>query len=219
MIALFDLDDTLLNGDSNHVWGRFLVQRGVLNGPDYEREQASFDRDYHAGTIDFRTYLRFTLTPLKGREQSELREWQEAFVREQAPGALYPQGLELVASHRQRGHTLLLVTATNRFFVEPFARILQMDALLASELEERDGRYTGRCRGEPCYREGKLARFRSWLAGEGRTGEECWFYSDSHNDIPLLEQVDHATAVNPDPTLRATAEQRGWPIVSFRGDS
>ena len=218
MIALFDLDDTLLDGDSNHLWGRFLVERGVLDAADYFREQTRFDRAYHAGTIDFSAYLSFTLQPLRGRQPGELQDWQEEFTRHHAPQSVFPQARQLVDSHRDRGDTLIMVTATNRFFVEPFARILQMHALLASDLEQRNDHYTGRPGGEPCYREGKLVHFRNWIAAQGRHGEESWFYSDSHNDIPLLEHVDHPTAVNPDAILREVAGQRGWPILSFRPD-
>lgn len=216
MIALFDLDDTLLDGDSNHLWGQFLVAQGVLDGAEYSREQARFDAAYHAGTIDFSAYLAFTLRPLRNRRAAELRAWQQEFTANHAARHVFPQALELIDSHRERGHTLIMVTATNRFFVEPFARVLQMDALLASDLEQRDGRYTGRHAGEPCYREGKLTRFRHWLASERCAEQESWFYSDSHNDLPLLHHVDHPTVVNPDTILRGIAAQQGWPILQFR---
>jgi len=216
MIALFDLDDTLLDGDSNHLWGRFLVERGVLEAAPFERLQARYDAEYRAGKIAFEEYLSFTAGPLRQRSSEELSAWQRQFATQHAESALFPQAVALVDSHRRRGHALVLITATNRFFVEPFARVLGVHALLASELEQVDGCYTGRPLGEPCYREGKLRRFRAWLDAEGQARGETWFYSDSHNDIPLLEHVDNPVAVNPDAALRSLAEARRWPILQFR---
>ncbi len=214
-IALFDLDDTLLAGDSNHVWGNFLIAGGVLDGPGHRARRSRYDRQYRGGAIDFRAYLEFTLAPLRGRTPAEVGAWQREIATSHAPQAIFPAAHELLARHREAGHVLVLISATARIFVAPFAQLLGVDATLASEAELENGHYTGRVSGEPCFREGKVRHFERWLRANARQGQAAWFYSDSANDLPLLESVTHPGAVNPDRRLRETASARGWPVLDF----
>jgi len=215
-LAIFDLDNTLLGGDSDYLWGRFLAERGVVDGEAYERENHRFYLEYQAGTLDIQEFLAFSLRPLAETEPDRLAELRRAFLRERIEPILLPAGRTLLAEHRAQGRTLLIITATNRFVTEPIAEALGVDALLATDPEVRDGRYTGRVSGTPCFREGKVERLHRWLGETGRNLAESWFYSDSQNDLPLLELVTHPAAVDPDPTLAAHAEQRGWPILTLR---
>ena len=215
-LAIFDLDNTLLGGDSDYLWGRFLAERGVVDGEAYERENHRFYLEYQAGTLDIHEFLAFSLRPLARTEPRRLAELRRDFMRELIEPIILPAARTLLADHRGRGHTLLIITATNRFVTEPIAQALGVDALLATDPELRDGRYTGRVSGTPCFREGKVERLHQWLGETGQNLAESWFYSDSQNDLPLLELVTRPAAVDPDQTLAAHAEQRGWPILTLR---
>jgi HAD superfamily hydrolase (TIGR01490 family) len=216
-LAIFDLDNTLLGGDSDYLWGRFLCERRLVDGAEFEAQNEQFYRDYQAGKLDIGAYLRFALAPLKGRPLEELRAWHREFMATRIAPIMLPAARELIASHRRRGHELLIITATNEFVTRPIAAALGVDELLASEAEIVDGLYTGEPRGVPSYGEGKVARLYHWLDGRATTLDGAWFYSDSHNDLPLLELVDNPVAVDPDEILRARAEERGWPVISLRG--
>jgi HAD superfamily hydrolase (TIGR01490 family) len=215
-LALFDLDNTLLGGDSDYLWGRFLVEQGLVDGERYERENTRYYAQYRAGTLDIREFLRFALQPLASHDLATLHAWRAQYLKEKIAPILLPAAQALVEKHRARGDSLLIITATNRFVTEPIAALFGIDTLLATDPEMINGRYTGEISGIPCYREGKVQRLEMWLAGQDMALGESWFYSDSHNDLPLLERVVHPVAVDPDETLRQEASTKGWPVISLR---
>lgn len=215
-LAIFDLDNTLLAGDSDYLWGCFLVARGIVDGAEYAAENDRFYQAYQAGTLDIHGYLRFALRPLAQHEPRQLRAWRAQFIEEQIRPIVLDQGRDLVESHRSQGDTLLMITATNRFLTEPIAALFGIDHLLATDPEMAGERYTGAIMGIPTFREGKVNALEAWLKHTGHQLAGSYFYSDSHNDIPLLERVAHPIVVDPDPELRLHAMQRGWSIISLR---
>lgn len=215
-LAIFDLDNTLLAGDSDHAWGQFLVEQGIVDAEHYQRSNDRFFEDYQQGRLDIRTYLEFALKPLTEHPAQQLFQWREQFIREKIDPIILPKGRELIARHRDQGDTLLIITATNRFVTEPIAGRLGIEHLIATDPEWQDGRYTGRIVGTPSFREGKIERLHQWLASRDESLQGSCFYSDSHNDIPLLELVDHPVAIDPDAQLRAHSLARNWPVRSLR---
>ena len=215
-LAIFDLDNTLLGGDSDYLWGQFLVERGLVDGVFYERENQRFYDQYRAGTLDIYEFLTFMLRPLASNPLAELLNWRAQFLEAKIRPILLPRAMELVQQHRTAGNTLLIITATNRFITEPIAEMLGVPNLLATEPEFLDGRYTGRPAGIPCFQQGKVKRLNAWLAATGHDLAGSWFYSDSHNDLPLLSRVTYPVAVDPDEALAEYAQTRGWPMISLR---
>ncbi len=215
-LAIFDLDKTLLTGDSDHAWGEFLVERNLVDGEHYARENDRFYRAYHNGTLDIHDYLAFALRPLAQHDRAALEQWRAQFLQCKVLPMIKPGARELIAKHRRAGDTLVIATSTNDFITEPIAAELGVDNLIASEAEVVNGRFTGRVLGTPSYRMGKVERLRAWMAQHEETLVGSWCYSDSHNDIPLLEVVDHPVAVDPDDVLREHAESRGWPTIELR---
>jgi HAD superfamily hydrolase (TIGR01490 family) len=217
-LAIFDLDNTLLRGDSDHAWGRFLIENHVVDGDAYERENERYYAQYQAGTLDIMEFLAFALRPLALHDRATLDRWHQRYMQAKVLPMITPEARTLVDQHRVRGDTLVIITATNRFITAPIAAELGVPHLLATDIEEVDGVFTGKPRGTPTFREGKIAAVHAWLAGLGTRLEdyESWFYSDSHNDLPLLERVTHPVAVDPDATLRPLARERGWPVISLR---
>ncbi len=215
-LAIFDLDNTLLSIDSDHAWGEFLLEQGAVDPVAYRDANDRFLADYEAGTLDIHAFLEVALRPLAENSPEQLAAWHQQFMASKIEPHILPKGEELVARHRSRGDTLLIITATNRFITGPIAERLGIDDLIAVEPEMVKGRYTGRVTGTPSYREGKVVRLEAWLADQELSLDDAWFYSDSHNDLALLEKVDHPVAVDPDPTLREVAEARGWKIISLR---
>jgi HAD superfamily hydrolase (TIGR01490 family) len=219
-LTLFDLDNTLLAGDSDYGWAQFLIEAGVLDPVEYEQQNARFFADYKAGRLDIHAFLRFQLRPLAEHEPARLLAWRERFLEEKIVPMLLPKGRAEVAERLAAGDLVAVVTATNSFITRPIADLYGIRYLVATEPEVIAGRFTGRPEGLPCFREGKLARVRSWLGGLGASlegFESSWFYSDSHNDLPLLSAVTHPVAVDPDPTLARHAGGRGWAVLSWRG--
>ncbi|HCN44847.1 MAG TPA: HAD-IB family hydrolase [Pseudomonas sp.] len=215
-LALFDLDNTLLGGDSDHAWGDYLCARGILDPVEYQNRNDAFYQDYLAGKLDLQAYLNFSLEILATTEMAQLDEWHGDFMRDCVEPIILPKALALLKKHRDAGDKLVIITATNRFITGPIAKRLDVETLLATECELVDGRYTGRSIDVPCFREGKVTRLNRWLEENKLSLEGSYFYSDSMNDLPLLEQVDNPVAVDPDPNLRAEAEKRGWPVISLR---
>jgi HAD superfamily hydrolase (TIGR01490 family) len=218
-LGLFDLDNTLLACDSDYEWGQFLVDRGVLAREEYEAQNAAFFEQYKAGTLDIHEYLGFALRPLAAHTPQDLERWHAEFMRSRIVPRITPGARALVRRHLEAGELCAIVTATNSFVTAPIAREFAVPHLIATEPESRDGRFTGRVAGTPCFREGKIRRVDDWLAGMGRRLEDftdSHFYSDSHNDLPLLERVRRPVAVDPDPQLAAEAARRGWPVISLR---
>lgn len=215
-LALFDLDNTLLGGDSDHAWGDWLCERGILDGATYKARNDAFYQDYLAGRLNITDYLNFTLAIFGRTEMVQLDAWHREFMAECIEPIILPKALELLDKHRAAGDKLVIITATNRFVTAPIAARLGVDTLLATECEMVDGRYTGRTTDVPCFKEGKVTRLNRWMQENGYTLDGASFYSDSMNDLPLLEQVAHPVAVDPDPNLLAEAQKRGWPVMSLR---
>jgi HAD superfamily hydrolase (TIGR01490 family) len=215
-LAIFDLDNTLLGGDSDYLWGRFLVEQGIVDGVHYERENLRYYKEYVAGTLDIYAFLRFQLRPLAEHDPDTLHAWRERFLEEKIAPIVLPAARALLQEHRRRGDTLMIITATNRFLTGPIAAELGVEHLLATEPEHDGERYTGGVSGIPCFREGKVQRLEKWLGEHEASLEGSSFYSDSHNDLPLLERVAHPVAVDPDKILALHAERVGWRIISLR---
>ena len=215
-LAIFDLDNTLLHGDSDHAWGQFLIDAGVVDGERYRQRNDQFYRDYEAGRLDIEEYLAFALEPLASQELATLLQLRERFMRERVEPMIEPAAEALVTRHRERNETLLIITATNRFVTEPIAERLGIHHLIATEPEVVEGAFTGRVSGTPCFRDGKITRLEEWLLNRSETLDGAHFYSDSRNDLPLLETVPNPVATNPDPALRDIAHHRGWPILDLQ---
>jgi HAD superfamily hydrolase (TIGR01490 family) len=216
-LAIFDLDNTLIAGDSDFLWGQFLVDHGIVDGDHYEQANAKFYQAYKTGKLDIGEYLDFALKPLSEHPVEQLLEWRQQFVEEKIRPLILPKAQRRIEWHRDNNHTLLIITATNRFVTEPTAQLYGIDNLLATNPEFINGQYTGKVEGTPCYQDGKIINLDQWLS-DGRESliNDTWFYSDSMNDIPLLQQVDNAIAVDADETLTKKAAQEGWLITSFR---
>jgi HAD superfamily hydrolase (TIGR01490 family) len=217
-LALFDLDNTLLSGDSDYEWAQFLIERGVLDRAEYETKNDHFFRQYRAGELDIREFLEFQLAPLARHPREKLDEWHGEFMRTKIEAMIRAKGVELVRRHLGHGDLCAIVTSTNAFIAAPIAREFGVKHLVATELEVKDGRFTGKPSGTPCFREGKVTRLEEWLADQDRilaSFTAIWFYSDSQNDLPLLEHVTHPVAVDPDEVLRGKAVKRGWQIISL----
>ncbi len=215
-LAIFDLDNTLLAGDSDYLWGRFLIEQGVVPHDQYEHDNQRYYDDYTRGTLDILEFLAFQLRPLAAHDPALLRQWRKGYIEQKILPVLLPKARDLIARHRNNGDTLVIVTATNRFITEPIAKLYGIDDLIATEPETVGGRYTGRVAGVPSFRAGKITRIVEWMEPRGLNLAGSWFYSDSHNDLPLLEIVDNPVAVDPDDTLTAHAETKGWPIITLR---
>ena len=215
-LAIFDLDNTLLAGDSDYLWGVFLAEHGLVDGEHYERENERFYREYKEGGLDIYEFLRFSLKPLSEHDPARLEAWRQRFLAEKIDPIILPRARSLLQRHRDQGDSLLIITATNAFVTAPIAERLGVPDLIATDPEVCEGRYTGEVSGIPCFQEGKVTRLEHWLAERRESLASSYFYSDSHNDLPLLNRVTHPVAVDPDSTLREFARQRGWPVISLR---
>jgi len=217
-LAIFDLDNTLLDGDSDHLWGVFLAEQGVVNRAEYERENDRFFEAYKEGKLDIFEFLQFSLKPLSEHSVEKLQHWHQQFMQQMINPIIHKKGLSLIQQHRDKGDTLMIITATNSFVTAPIAKTLGIEHLIATDPELKAGRYTGKVMGMPSFQQGKVERLNKWLLEHNANLSDSTFYSDSHNDIPLLEIVDHAVAVDPDAPLRAAAKNRGWPVISLHED-
>lgn len=218
-LTLFDLDNTLLAGDSDYGWGRFVVRHGLVDAGYYEKKNAEFYAAYQAGNLDQAAYLEFSLEPLTRYTMAELDRWHRQFMSECIEPLMSLPGRLLVEERREAGDLIVIITSTNRFITAPIARAYGVEHLVATDPEVLGGRYTGRIAGIPAFREGKVTRLQAWLAQRGERLDgfsETWFYSDSINDLPLLEVVSDPVAVDPDDALDAIARRRNWPVISLR---
>lgn len=215
-LAIFDLDHTLLNGDSDHAWGEFLVRQQIVEPAFYQRQNDHFYAQYLQGSLDIMEYLDFALEPLTRFSLEELEVLHRQFMHEFILPMRQHKADALLQKHRDQGDFLLIVTATNRFVTAPIARALGVDDLLATDPEILANRYTGKVRGTPCYRQGKVERLQQWLQDTDHSLEGSYFYSDSINDLPLLEAVTYPCVVDADERLQAEALQRNWPSLSLR---
>ncbi|MEW6514066.1 MAG: HAD family hydrolase [Pseudomonadota bacterium] len=218
-LALFDLDNTLLSGDSDFEWAQFLISKGVLDREVHEAKNQAFYDDYKAGTLDIFAFLKFQLAPLARHARTELDAWHREFMDTRILPIIEAPARELVKKHLDAGDVCAMVTATNSFVTGPICREFGIPHLIATIPAHENGQFTGAPRGLPAFKTGKIERMNAWLEEMGLwwgSFERSTFYSDSHNDLPLLELVTHPVAVDPDATLRAHASAKGWPILSLR---
>ncbi|MRR09780.1 HAD family hydrolase [bacterium] len=218
-LALFDLDNTLLRGDSDFEWAQFLIAKGVLDREVQEARNIQFYEDYKAGTLDIHAFLDFQLAPLAHHSREELDAWREEYVATRIQPMIGEPARALVRRHLDDGAVCAIVTATNSFVTSLIAREFAIPHLIATIPAFENGHFTGKPRGTPSFKEGKIERVESWLESLGLwwgSFERSWFYSDSHNDLPLLGKVSDPVAVDPDDTLRNTAQEKGWPVISLR---
>ncbi len=215
-LAIFDLDNTLLAGDSDYLWGLFLAEQGIVDQEYYERENERFYREYKEGRLDIQEFMRFSLRVLRDHDRKALLDWRARFLAEKIEPIIPAAALALVERHRAAGDTLMIITATNAFVTAPIADRFGIPHLIASIPAEQAGRFTGEVAGIPSFQHGKVERLRDWLTEQGGDLSGSHFYSDSHNDIPLLELVERPVAVDPDERLARHARARGWPIISLR---
>ena len=215
-LALFDLDNTLLAGDSDYAWGEFLVHENKVDPNHYARMNEQFYEDYQQGKLDIFEYLRFALAPLAALEPQELVDLHRKFMNDVISKMWLPAAEALVEQHRAAGDRLMVISATNRFIVEPICHRFGINEIIATEPEQIEGRYTGQVVGVPSYQQGKVTRLQNWLEENDEILAGSSFYSDSINDLPLLEVVEKPVAVNPDKLLLAEANQRDWPVLDLR---
>ncbi|GAB5412736.1 MAG: HAD family hydrolase [Congregibacter sp.] len=219
-LAIFDLDNTLIAGDSDHLWGEFLCSEGLVDAQEFKAQNDQFYADYQRGELDIRAYLEFALSPLVGRSLSTVAVLQERFMDRCIEPILLDAANALIAEHRAKGDTLLIITATNELVTRPIADRLGIADLLGCEVATRDGKITGKATGVLTYKEGKVTRLQQWVEARGMAFEaalaDASFYSDSHNDLPLLERVGRPVAVDPDRTLHQHALSRSWEVLSLR---
>lgn len=218
-LAIFDLDNTLLSGDSDYLWGVHLSELGVVDRTAYEAANQQFYDDYKNGCLDIHAFLAFSLKPLAQHPLDQLKQWRNEFLEQRIDPLIGQAALDLVEQHRKAGDTLLIITATNTFVTAPIAARFGIPHLIGTDPEMRDGRYTGQVAGTPSFREGKVERLNDWLQQTGHSLAGASFYSDSHNDLPLLEKVDKPVAVDPDDALRKHAQASGWPIISLHNEA
>jgi HAD superfamily hydrolase (TIGR01490 family) len=212
-LAIFDLDNTLLRGDSDYLWGIYLINEGAVDAESHQRENERFYQEYLKGQMDIMAFLRFQLAPLAKIPLDKLLAMREDFLQGVIEPIITDEARRLVERHRESGDTLLIITATNDFVTRPIADMLSIENLIATQAEMIAGQFTGEVKGIPSYQQGKVTRLHEWLAATSNTMEGSWFYSDSHNDLPLLLEVDNPVAVNPDPQLDRHARRAGWPVI------
>ncbi|MEX2365283.1 MAG: HAD family hydrolase [Pseudohongiellaceae bacterium] len=215
-LTIFDLDETLISTDSDHSWGEYVADKGLVNPEEHRQKNEAFFADYKRGALDIDAYMQFSCSVLAQYAMEELECWRNEFFEQRIRPTILPKALALIGRHRARGDTLVVVTATIEFITAPIADALGIPNLIAPIPEIRSGRYTGKVVGIPSYREGKVVRIRQWLKDTGQSLEGSYCYSDSRNDLPMLELADFPHAVDPDPILKDIALARRWPIISLR---
>ena len=215
-LAIFDLDHTLLAGDSDHLWGEFLIEQGLVDAAGYRQANDRFYVEYQAGTLDIQDFAAFAFAPLVKYGRAQLAPLRSQFVEQVIAPLVAASAPALLERHRSAGDLLLITTATNHFVTEPIAELLGVEHLIATDPEETAEGFTGRIAGQPNFQGGKIKRLLAWLEAQQISPGHSSCYSDSINDLPLLEWADQPCAVDPDPRLRATALQRGWPVISLR---
>ena len=216
-LAIFDLDNTLIANDSDYLWGEFMARHGLVDNEEFRKGNDYFHQEYMKGTLNIHEHLAFSLEPLSHYTMEELKEWHNRFMDEDIYPIILQKAHDLIHKHRDQGDHIMILTATNHFITGPIANTFAVDTLLAIELEVIDNRYTGGTVGTLTFQEGKVTRLNEWLAEHSEHSMEgSSFYSDSKNDLPLLNLVSHPIAVDPDPELKQHAEQQGWPVISLR---
>lgn len=219
-LVIFDLDNTLIADDSDFLWGQYLVEQGIVDATLYARANEKFYEDYKHGELDIVEFLNFSLKPLADNQAEQLYRWRQDFIEQKIQPILLPAAQNLIQQHRQQGDTLLIITATNRFITEPIAKLYGIEHLIATTPEMQRGQYTGKFIGIPSFQAGKVQLLQEWLHNfPDASLDDSVFYSDSHNDLPLLKLVTKPIAVDPDATLKAYAEAEQWQIISLRGEA
>ena len=218
-LALFDLDNTLLSDDSDYLWGCFLSEKGLVDKELYEQANLRFYQEYKQGTLDIHEFLNFALTPLAENDFDKLQALHAEFMESLIRPVMTQAGQDKIRQHREQGDTIVIITATNSFVTGPIAEAFGVDHLIATEPEIIDGQYTGKVSGTPCFQQGKITKLNEWLEQTGKNLAGSYFYSDSHNDLPLLERVAYPIAVDPDDQLRAIAGERDWEVISLRNNA
>jgi len=215
-LAIFDLDNTLISGDSDHLWGQYLVDKGAVDAACFEAENNRFFEEYNKGSLDIIAYQRFSLKPLTKQPMETLLSWRDEFIKDFIEPIFLAQAQALINHHKNQGHTLLIITATNSFITQPIGLKYGIENLIGTDPEIVNNRFTGEITGVPSFQEGKVIRLKNWLKEYDFNLSEAYFYSDSKNDLPLLEKVGHPVAVDADPTLVQIAKERNWTIISLR---
>ena len=215
-LALFDLDNTLLSSDSDYEWGGFLVKKNLVDADTYEKANIHFYEQYKQGKLDINEFCAFAFKPLSEHPIETLQAWHNEFMQTTIQPFMLPKAKALIQHHKQQDHTLMVITATNSFVTRPIVEAFGIRHLLATEPKMVDGHYSTQIEGTPCFQQGKVTRLKQWLESSNETLEGSYFYSDSHNDLPLLEMVEHPIAVDPDEKLSLMAQERGWDILSLR---
>ncbi len=215
-LALFDLDNTLLAGDSDYLWGVFLSEQGLVDADHYQQENLRFYADYKKGNLDIHAFQAFSQQPLVDNDIDTMKALRQRFVEQKIRPIMTPAAFRLIEKHREQGDTLVIITATNSFVTRPIAEAFGIDNLLATEPEVIEGKYTGKIAGTPCFQGGKVIRLKAWMQEHGLDMQGSWFYSDSHNDLPLLLEVDNPVVVDGDEQLLSQAKEAGWPSISLR---
>lgn len=215
-LAIFDLDETLIATDSDRAWGNFLITKGLVDESVYKFKNEQFYTDYKRGVLDINAYLAFSCSVLTKFSIQDLKKLHREFVATFITPFLLPKAMELIKHHRLRGDRLLVITSTNQFVAEPIVSLLGIDTIIAPQLEIKENKYTGRILGIPSFGEGKVIRIKEWVRRKGETLEGSYFYTDSHNDLPLLKIVSNPIAVDPDNLLRSEAKKEKWSIISLR---
>jgi HAD superfamily hydrolase (TIGR01490 family) len=215
-LAIFDLDETLIAADSDHAWGEFVADKGLVDAEEHRRTNQAFFSDYKRGTLDIDAYMRFSCQVLAQHDMDVLGSLRAEFMDQYIKPMLLPKAMALVETHRKRGDCLMVVTATIDFITSPIVELFGIEHLIAPIPEIRNGRYTGEIVGIPSFREGKVVRINAWLSEHGQTLEGSYCYSDSRNDLPMLELVENPHVVDPDPELLRIAKERAWPVLNLR---
>ena len=215
-LAIFDLDKTLINGDSDFLWGEFMSEIGAVDEKTYQVKNQYFFDQYALGKLNINEYLEFCLEPLSQNNRTTLDGWHQRFMQKKIEKILLPKAQQVVNQHKAKGDTVLVITATNSFVTAPIVERYGIDNLLATNPEVKQGQFTGKVEGEPCFQQGKITHLNKWLEKTGKEMSGAYFYSDSHNDLPMLELVDNPVVVHGDDKLKTIAKQRGWPSIDWR---
>jgi HAD superfamily hydrolase (TIGR01490 family) len=218
-LALFDLDNTILAGDSDYNWSRFLIQEGYLDGAIHAEKNEKFYADYKAGTLDIYAFVEFQFKPLARNPRNILNQLLKKYVEEVIKPMITEKAYALVRKHREEGDLLIVITATNSFITKPIAALFGIENLIGTDPEEKEGEFTGKVSGLPSFKEGKVTRLEAWLKNKNLSladFKKSYFYSDSHNDLPLMQKVTHPVAVDSDDILTEYANSKGWPQISLR---
>ena len=217
-LALFDLDNTLLEGDSDHAWGEFLISNSLVEEKAHREKNNYFYHQYKQGALDIYGYVAFTLEPIMKFDSIQRAHLLAEFMEQSVVPIILDKGRELVRAHREAGDFCIIITATNKFISTPIAKLFDADLLIATELQIIGDKYNGKIAGTPCYRDGKVTKLKAWINQQEVLFDlsDAVFYSDSINDLPLLEEVATPVAVDPDQKLRDKAESKGWKILTLR---